>query len=171
MTEIKDNMHLLKSAGEGSQGKSGLMTINIQDSTELIRLACEDLQAVQSVITMSEDHPVYANDHEALIVVRRALGPIISDIEEGVTSIDKALTGEAGDGENREDESESSYTKICKIMSDITERCNALDKLDFGSLCCTLVDEYCSVNNLDSIEVSQWLADNVKIMNEKCGKL
>lgn len=171
MTEIKGNMHLLKSAGEGSQGKNSLLTINIQDSAELIKLACEDLQALQAVISMSEDHPVYANDREALMVVRRALGTIISDIKEGVTGIDKALTGEDGDGEDREDESESSYTKICKIMSDIKERCNALDKRGFGSLCCTLVDVYCSVNDLDSIEFSQWLADNVKIMNEKCGRL
>ena len=170
MTEIQGNLHLQKSMGESSHEKNSMVSINVQDSTELIRLACEDLQAVQSVITMSEDHPVYANDHEALIVVRRALDPIISDIKEAVGSINLALK-ETGAEEDRKDESESSYTKICRILSEITERCNALDKQDFGSLCCTLVDVYCSANKLDSIEFSRWLADNVKIMNEKCGKL
>ena len=157
MTEIQGNLHLQKSMGESSHEKNSMVSINVQDSTELIRLACEDLQ-------------VYANDHEALIVVRRALDPIISDIKEAVGSINLALK-ETGAEEDRKDESESSYTKICRILSEITERCNALDKQDFGSLCCTLVDVYCSANKLDSIEFSRWLADNVKIMNEKCGKL
>ena len=37
---------------------------------------------------MAEDHPVYSNDHEALIVVRRALEPIINEMQEAVDIID-----------------------------------------------------------------------------------
>ena len=72
----------------------------IQDNNQLLKLACEDLRAVQTVITTVEDHPVYDSDHDTLIVVRRALGPIISDIQEATDNIDKALK-EAGknDGE------------------------------------------------------------------------
>lgn len=45
MTEIKDNKELLIHAGEGTQGRKSMVSINIQDGTELIKLACEDLQA------------------------------------------------------------------------------------------------------------------------------
>lgn len=170
MTEIKVNKELLIHAGEGTQGRKSMVSINIQDGTELIKLACEDLQAIQTVISMSENHPVYANDHEALIVARRALSPIISDIEEGVGNIDMALM-EARDEEDGRGDSENSYIKTCKLISEVKEKSNTFDKTYFGSFCCTLIDEYCSVNKLDSIEVSQWIADNVKIMNEKCGGL
>ena len=63
----------------------------IQDNNQLLKFACEDLRAIQTVITTVEDHPVYDSDHDTLIVVRRALGPIISDIQEAVDNIDKAL--------------------------------------------------------------------------------
>lgn len=52
------------------------------------KIALEDLQAIPTVIAMAEDHPVYSNDHEALIVVRRALEPIINDMQEAVDIID-----------------------------------------------------------------------------------
>ena len=60
-----------------------MMNIMIQDSLQQIKLAFEDLQEIQTVIVMAENHPVYSNDHEALIVVRRALEPIIKDMQEG----------------------------------------------------------------------------------------
>lgn len=63
----------------------------IQDNNQLLKFACEDLRAIQTVITTVEDHSVYDSDHDTLIVVRRALCPIISDIQEAVNNIDKAL--------------------------------------------------------------------------------
>ena len=68
-----------------------MMSIKIQGSFQQIKFAFEDLQAIQTVIVMAEDHPVYSNDHEALIVVRRALEPIINDIQEAVSIIDGEL--------------------------------------------------------------------------------
>ena len=43
------------------------------------------------MISMAEDHPVYSSDHETLIVVRRALEPIINDMQEAVDIIDVEL--------------------------------------------------------------------------------
>jgi hypothetical protein len=59
-------------------------TIGIYDSNQQIKFICEDLKAVQSVTTMAEDH-------EVLIVVRRALDPIISGLQKATKSIDEAL--------------------------------------------------------------------------------
>ena len=68
-----------------------MMNIKIQDSFQQIKTALEDLQAIPTVIAMAEDHPVYSNDHETLIVVRRALAPIINDLQEAVDIIDGEL--------------------------------------------------------------------------------
>ena len=67
------------------------MNIKIQDSLQQIKTVVEDLQAVQTVIMMAEDHPVYSNDHETLIVVRRALDPIMSDLEDAILAINEGL--------------------------------------------------------------------------------
>ena len=40
------------------------MKIKIDDSNQLLKFACEDLQALQAVILAAEDHPEYANDEE-----------------------------------------------------------------------------------------------------------
>lgn len=68
-----------------------MMNIKIQDSLQQIKIALEDLQAIPTVIAMAEDHPVYSNDHEALIVVRRALEPIINDMQESIEVLDGEL--------------------------------------------------------------------------------
>lgn len=68
-----------------------MMNIKIQDSFQQIKIALEDLQAIPTVIAMAEDHPVYSNDHEALIVVRRALEPIINDMQESIEVLDGEL--------------------------------------------------------------------------------
>lgn len=60
---------------------------NIDDTNQQLKFICEDLQAVQTVITMAEDHPVYSDDHEVLIVVRRALEPIISDLQKAIQTL------------------------------------------------------------------------------------
>ena len=67
------------------------MEIKINDSNQLVKIACEDLQAIQAVILVAEDHPEYANEHEMLIVVRRALAPIITDIQDAINAIDEEL--------------------------------------------------------------------------------
>ena len=65
------------------------MKIKIDDSNQLLKI--EDLQALQAVILAAEDHPEYANEHEMLIVVRRALAPIITDIQDAINAIDEEL--------------------------------------------------------------------------------
>ena len=67
------------------------MKIKIDDSNQQLKFACEDLQAIQAVILVAEDHPEYANEHEMLIVVRRALAPIITDIQDAINAIDEEL--------------------------------------------------------------------------------
>ena len=68
-----------------------MMNIKIQDSFQQIKTAFEDLQAIPTVIAMAEDHSVYSCDHETLVVVRRALEPIINDMQEAVDIIDGEL--------------------------------------------------------------------------------
>ena len=68
-----------------------MMYIKIQDGFQQINIAFEDLQAIPPVIAMAEDHPVYSNDHEALIVIRRALEPIINDMQEAIEIMDGEL--------------------------------------------------------------------------------
>lgn len=68
-----------------------MMNIKFQDSFQQIKTAFEDLQAIPTVIAMAEGHPVYSSDHETLIVVRRALEPIINDMQEAVDIIDGEL--------------------------------------------------------------------------------
>ena len=68
-----------------------MMNIKIQDSFQQIKSAFEDLQAIPTVIVMAEDHPFYSSEHETLIVVRRALEPIINDMQEAVDIIDGEL--------------------------------------------------------------------------------
>ena len=68
-----------------------MMNIKLQDSFQQIKSAFEDLEAIPTVIAMSEDHPVYSGECETLIVVRRALEPIINDMQEAVDIIDREL--------------------------------------------------------------------------------
>lgn len=68
-----------------------MMNIRLQDSYQQIKTAFEDLQAIPTVIAMAEDHPFYSSDHETLIVVRRALEPIINDMKESIEIMDGEL--------------------------------------------------------------------------------
>ncbi len=65
------------------------MNITISDNINLIRIAIQDLEAVQSVIITAEDGPQYTHEHEILSVTSRALTPIISDLKDAVDSIDE----------------------------------------------------------------------------------
>ena len=62
------------------------------------------------------------------------------------------------------------YIDASELLSDILERSNAMDKYSFGTFCCMCMDEYCKANSLDVIELSKWLAYNIRIMNEKNGR-
>lgn len=55
------------------------------------------------------------------------------------------------------------------LLIDTIDRSNALDKTSFGTFCCMIMEEFCKAHSLDVIVVSQWIADNVRIMNEKNG--
>lgn len=68
--------------------------MRIDDSSNLLRFACEDLKALKSVVQVVEDQKDWPNEREMLIVVLRALDPIIRDIQEVVDSISVELKGE-----------------------------------------------------------------------------
>lgn len=73
------------------RGEDSMMSIEFQDSFQQIKSAFEDLQAIPTVIAMVEDHPVYSNYHETLIVVRRALEPIINEMQKSIEIMDGEL--------------------------------------------------------------------------------
>lgn len=68
--------------------------MRIDDSRNLLRFACEDLKALKSVVQVVEDQKDWPNEREMLMVVLRALDPIIRDIQEVVDSISAELKGE-----------------------------------------------------------------------------
>lgn len=68
--------------------------MRIDDSRNLLRFACEDLIALKSVVQVVEDQKDWPNEREMLMVVLRALDPIIRDIQEVVDSISTELKGE-----------------------------------------------------------------------------
>ena len=74
----------------------------IQDSNQLLKFACEDLRGIQSIILTVNDHPEYANAHEALGVIDRALCSIIGDMQEAIGRIDEALKEEERTDVDRE---------------------------------------------------------------------
>lgn len=65
-----------------------MANIKIEECNELIMTACEELRALQAVMTMAEDHPVYSFDDKVLIVIRKALDAIISDIQRASDAIE-----------------------------------------------------------------------------------
>ena len=65
-----------------------MANIKIEECNELIMTAGEELQALQAVMTMAEDHPVYSFDDKVLIVIRKALDAIISDIQRASDAIE-----------------------------------------------------------------------------------
>ena len=60
----------------------------------LLLFACEDLEAVQQMMRVVEDHPEYAAERETLRVVIRVLSPIISDIQEVINATGERLKKE-----------------------------------------------------------------------------
>jgi len=68
-----------------------MQNVRIHDSNQLIKNACDDLKAIQSVIATVEGEEAISCERETLMVVLRALGPIITDINEAVRAIDEEL--------------------------------------------------------------------------------
>ena len=64
----------------------------LQDSSQLLKFACDDLRGVCSTILTVGDHPEYANAYEVLKVIDRALRSIADDVQEAIDNIDSALT-------------------------------------------------------------------------------
>ena len=64
------------------------------ENKNLLRFACEDLEALQQMMRVVEDHPEYAAERETLRVVIRALSPIISDIQEVIDITDERIKKE-----------------------------------------------------------------------------
>ena len=56
------------------------------------------------------------------------------------------------------------------LLIDTMGRSNAMDRISFGTFCCMIMEEFCRANSLDVIVFAQWIADNVRIMNERNGR-
>ena len=61
--------------------------LKIDESRNLLRFACEDLEALKSVVQVMEDQKDWPYEREMLRVVLRALDPIIADIQECIDNI------------------------------------------------------------------------------------
>lgn len=66
----------------------------IGDSKNLLKFACDDLEALRSVLLMVDREVDWKNEREMLSVTARALDPIISDIQEAIEGIDAELKKE-----------------------------------------------------------------------------
>ena len=76
---------------------------DIYDSNHALIAACDDLKAIQSIILTVGEHDEYANAYETLTVIDHALNSIVSDIQEAVDTIDKALISFEQEKENTPD--------------------------------------------------------------------
>ena len=65
--------------------------IKLDDSKNLLRLACDDLEALRLVALMADREGNWTNEREMLSVTARALEPIIADIREAIESIEDEL--------------------------------------------------------------------------------
>ena len=63
--------------------------ITIHDNVQQLKFACEDLNALKSVLLAVEDHEEYAN--EAVKVIGRVLSSITSDIQKSIDTIEGEL--------------------------------------------------------------------------------
>ncbi len=67
------------------------MNIEISDHLQQLKFAKEDLRALSIIVTVVEHQKDWQNDKEMLAVMRRALDPIISDMEEAIGGIEAEL--------------------------------------------------------------------------------
>ena len=68
------------------------------------------------------------------------------------------------------DEFCSRHIEVCDLLADTLERSNVMDKISFGTFCCMLMEELCKKKSLNVVVFSQWLTDNIRIMNERIGR-
>ena len=69
--------------------------IKLDDSKNLLRAACDDLEALRTVVLMADREDCLSVEDDMLPVTARALTPIIADIKETIEGIEKEL-GKAG---------------------------------------------------------------------------
>ena len=67
------------------------MNIEISDHLQQLKFAKEDLRALSIIVTVVEDQKDWQNDKDMLAVMRRALDPIISDMEDAIGGIEAEL--------------------------------------------------------------------------------
>ena len=67
------------------------MNIEISDHLQQLKFAKEDLRALSIIVTVVEDQKDWQNDKEMLAVMRRALDPISSDMEDAIGGIEAEL--------------------------------------------------------------------------------
>ena len=67
------------------------MNIEISDYLQQLKFAKDDLQALNIIVTVVEDQKDRQNDKEMLAVIRRALEPIILDMEAAIDGIETEL--------------------------------------------------------------------------------
>ena len=51
-----------------------------EDRRYILGKTCRDLRAIRNVIEVVTENPEWSNERDAIIVVRRALGPVIDDL-------------------------------------------------------------------------------------------
>ena len=68
--------------------------LKFDDSRNLLRFACDDLEALRFVVQAVEDQKDWPYDREMLKVVLRSLDPIITDIQVCLDSISEELKEE-----------------------------------------------------------------------------
>ena len=71
--------------------------IKLSDSKNLLRSACDDLEALRTVVLMEYREDGLAVEGEKFQVTTRALTPIIADIREAIEGIKNEL-GKEGNG-------------------------------------------------------------------------
>ena len=72
-----------------------MKNIKLEDSRTQLRFICEDLRAVQTLMATIEGEKAVSCERETLIVVLRALGPIISDLENVLETFETELNRES----------------------------------------------------------------------------
>ena len=69
--------------------------IKLDDSKNLLRSACDDLESLRAVVLMADREDCLSVEGDILPVTARALIPIIADIREAIEGIEEEL-GKAG---------------------------------------------------------------------------
>ena len=67
------------------------MYVAIMDHLQQLKFAKEDLGALSIIATVVEDQTDWQNDKEMLAVIRRAMEPILSDMEKAIGGIEAEL--------------------------------------------------------------------------------